>query len=89
MNVKSEIRQASIGFLIFQYYHSISPRRDGRKAVIQKLDVWEYINRKLAGISIGEVERALDELEEVGIMRIGMLLASGSIDPDSKSKLSR
>ncbi len=86
MILKPEVRQASIGFLIFQYYQSISPRKDAQKAAIQTLDAWEYVNRRLVGTSIGEVERALDELEEVGIMRSGIPIASGSVEPDSKSR---
>lgn len=80
-----EIRQASIGFLLFQYYQSIARTIDGHQAAIRILDAWEYISRRLVGTSIGEVERALDELEEVGIMRNGSLIATESNDPDDKS----
>ena len=86
MNLKPEIRQASIGFLLFQYYQSITRTTDGQQAAIRILDVWEYINRRLAGTSISEVQRALDELEEVGIMRNGSLITTESIDPYNKKK---
>lgn len=72
---EEEIRQASIGFLLFQYYQSIARTAEGRQSMIRILDVWEYINRRLAGTSIGEIQRALDELDWVGIMRNGSLIA--------------
>ena len=86
MNLEPEIRRASIGFFLFQYYQSITRRTDMRRTPIRILDAWEYIRRRLVGTSIGDVERALDELEEVGIMRNGSLIATESIDPDDKSK---
>ena len=89
MNLEPEIRQASIGFLLFQYYQSIGATTDGQQTAIRILDAWEYIRRRLVGTSIGEVERALDELEEVGIMRNGSLVATESIDPDNTSNKKR
>ena len=86
MNVKPEIRQASIGFLLFQYYQSITRTTDWQQTPIRIMDAWEYINRRLAGTSIGEVEIALDELEMVGIMRNGCPIATESIDPHNRSK---
>ncbi|MEE9284070.1 MAG: hypothetical protein V3U49_08375 [Nitrososphaerales archaeon] len=53
---------------------------------IRILDAWEYINRRLEGTSIGEVERALDDLEEVGIMRNGSIIPTDSIDSRNESK---
>ena len=76
----SEIRQASIGYLLFRYYRSITGTIDRRQKGLRILDAWEYINRRLAGTSIGEVERALDELEMVGIMRNGSLITTEWID---------
>ena len=86
MNVDSRSRQASIGFLLFQYYHSIARITNGQQTAVRILDVWEYISRRLRGTSVGEVERAIDELEEVGIMRNGSLFSTESIDPHNKSK---
>ncbi len=86
MNLEPEIRQASIGFLLFQYYQSITRTTDGQQTPIRILDAWEYICRRLVGTSIGEVERALDGLEEVGIMRNRSLIATDSIYPQDKSK---
>ncbi len=85
MNVKPAIMQALIGFLLFQYGQSITQTIDGKKT-IRILDVWEYINRRLPGTSIGEVERALDELEDVGIVRNGSLIPTESIDARNESK---
>jgi len=79
INLKREIRLASIGFLLFQYYQSIADN-PGQQPAIRILDVWEYINRRLTGTSIGEVQRALDELEAVGIIRNGSFIATESID---------
>lgn len=86
INVKPEIVQALIGFLLFQYNQSMTRTTYGREIEIQILDAWEYINRRLVGTSIVEVERIFDELEEVGIMTNGSLLATESIDPHNKSK---
>ncbi|MEE8186693.1 MAG: hypothetical protein V3T99_03410 [Nitrososphaerales archaeon] len=86
INVKPEIIQALIGFLLVQYNQSMTRTTYGHEIEIQILDAWEYINRRLVGTSIVEVERIFDELEEVGIMRNGSLLVTGSIDPHNKSK---
>ncbi len=86
MNVKPEIIQSLIEYLLFQYSQSITRTVDGKRTVIRILDAWEYINRRLAGTSIGEVEKALDELEMVGLMRNGYLIAPESVDQYSKSQ---
>ena len=76
MNAKTDFRQASIGFLLFQYFQSITRTTDEQQTGIKILDLWEYINRRLVGTSIREVERALDDLEEVGIIRNGSLIST-------------
>ena len=86
MNVRPDFRQASIGFLIFQYYHSITPTVDQPRETTSILDLWEYINRRLVNTSVSEVEKALDELEKVGIIRNGSLASPESLDPHNKSK---
>lgn len=86
VNVKPEIIQALIGFLLFRYNQSITQTTNGREIEIQILDAWEYIRRRLPGISLVEVERMFDELEDVGIMRNGSIIPTESIDPYSKSK---
>lgn len=84
--MKPEIIQSLIGYLLFQYSQSIARAVDGKQTVIRILDAWEYISRRLTGTSIVEVEEALEELEEVGIMKNGILIAPESIDQHSKSK---
>ncbi len=86
MNVKPEIIQALIGFLLFQYSQSITRTTHGHEIEIQIFDAWEYVYRRLEGTSISEVERAVNELEEFGIMRNGSLVPTESIDPHDKSK---
>lgn len=77
MDVKPEIIQGLVGYLLFQYGQSIPRAVNEKKSVIRILDAWEYVNRRLVGTSIGEVEKALDEFEEVGIMKNGILIAPG------------
>ena len=43
------------------------------------------LQRRLS-IGYARAARILDELEEVGIMRNGRLIPTGSIDPNNKSK---
>ncbi len=86
MNVKREIMQVLVGFLFFKFSQSIVRTTYGHGIEIQIMDVWEYIYRRLPGISIVEVERTYDELEQIGIMRNGRFISTESIDPQGESK---
>ena len=76
MSAEQGTNEIAIEFLIFQYHRSKKKTSGDNWPTIHTLDLWEYVYRIVDGrISIVQVERVMDSLEQSGLMKDRMAVA--------------